>query len=456
MAYLQHNDKRISLQAGDTTIGSGAGVDASLEGAEGAGVFATITVASAGTSIRRAASAAVKVNGIALGAEPSPLIHGDRVEVGGVQLRYGEDAQGGSTQYFSGAAMAEMARQRKTSAAGGAPTKSTGGRLVSLVDGREYAIPEPGLVIGRDAGCDVVVPSQEVSRQHAEIMSGPDGYYVIDTSTNGLFVNARRVEGTQTLGRADVLRIGPEEFRFYADKAEEAPAVAAPAGAGVAAPVPEPVAVAAAPSPVAPAVAPAAQAVAAPVAAPASPAGSAPAPAAAPVASPASLDLFLPAGARTVTLDRSPMQFGRGEGNDVVVSDDSVSEVHGRFVYRDDAWYVIDLDSTNGTYVGVDRVSGERRITGLVEMRLGAVRARLAPGGIMASRGSTARIEQPDAAAPIAPSASATPAASAAKPAPAVPKPAAPASSGGGTKIAIIVAILALVAVAAFFLLQSR
>jgi biotin-dependent carboxylase-like uncharacterized protein len=58
------------------------------------------------------------------------------------------------------------------------------------------------------AGCDVVVPSAEVSRRHAEIAPGAEGYVVSDTSTNGVFVNGERVRQSQLLGRGDVLRIG--------------------------------------------------------------------------------------------------------------------------------------------------------------------------------------------------------------------------------------------------------
>ena len=56
------------------------------------------------------------------------------------------------------------------------------------------------------------------------------GYVVNDLSTNGVFVNGERIDGSQLLGRSDVLRVGNEEFRFYADitPAAEAPAVPAP------------------------------------------------------------------------------------------------------------------------------------------------------------------------------------------------------------------------------------
>src|SRR3989304_6247530 len=52
-------------------------------------------------------------------------------------------------------------------------------------------------------------------------------------STNGVWVNGTRIEKTQVLGRGDVVKLGPEEFRFYADVAKPAPvAPVAAAGAG--------------------------------------------------------------------------------------------------------------------------------------------------------------------------------------------------------------------------------
>src|SRR2546430_4240104 len=77
-----------------------------------------------------------------------------------------------------------------------------------------------------EAGCDVVVAGKNVSRRHAEIVQTPRGYLLVDSSTNGTFVSETRVEGQRILQRADVIRIGDEQFRFYVDVA---PAPAAPA-----------------------------------------------------------------------------------------------------------------------------------------------------------------------------------------------------------------------------------
>src|SRR5213592_2424659 len=173
--------------------------------------------------IRKVSPAAdVLINGVRLGAEPTPLLHGDKVEVGGHELTFVDERRSGSTQYV----------QAFTPATAGAPAKAgvkpaaigvTGGRVVSLTDGREYVITGASLVFGREAGCDVVVPGKDVSRRHAEIVQTPKGYLLVDSSTNGTFVNEERVEGQRLLARGDVLKLGEEQFRFYADPPKPAP-----------------------------------------------------------------------------------------------------------------------------------------------------------------------------------------------------------------------------------------
>src|SRR6266850_2128822 len=108
---------------------------------------------------------------------------------------------------------------RKATAA--AEVLINGVRLVSLTDGREYVISGASLVFGREAACDVVVGGKDVSRRHAEIVQTPKGYLIVDSSTNGTFVNEVRVEGQRLLARADVIRCGDENFRFYADTAAQ-------------------------------------------------------------------------------------------------------------------------------------------------------------------------------------------------------------------------------------------
>jgi pSer/pThr/pTyr-binding forkhead associated (FHA) protein len=51
------------------------------------------------------------------------------------------------------------------------------------------------------------------------------------------------------------------------------------------------------------------------------------------------------------------LTVGRGEGNDIALSDEYVSTRHARFVPHNGQWYVEDLGSTNGTYVAGARIT---------------------------------------------------------------------------------------------------
>ncbi len=65
------------------------------------------------------------------------------------------------------------------------------------------------LVLGRDRSCEIVLPDITVSRAHAEIFSGPDGFYVHDLqSSNGVAVNAARIADPYRLSHGDRLGFG--------------------------------------------------------------------------------------------------------------------------------------------------------------------------------------------------------------------------------------------------------
>ena len=269
MPVIQVKDKQHSLQPGQTKIGAGAGVDVTVPGDDSLGVQAIFELTGDNrVVIRRAGEGSkVKVNGVAL-VDPTPLMHGDKVDVSGTDVLFSEDKKVGATQFVSAAEIASVTAKRGGPARA---TAATGGRLVSLVDGKEYQIPVAGVIFGREAGSDVVVAQAEVSRKHASIAPAEGGYVLTDHSTNGVWVNGNRLQGSQVLARADVVKVGNEEFRFYADVA---PVAAKPAAATPAAAAPP---VAAAPVPVAAAPTPA------PAAATPAPAAPMPASAAAPV-----------------------------------------------------------------------------------------------------------------------------------------------------------------------------
>lgn len=258
MPVIQVNDKQHTLKQGQTRLGAGPGVDVAVSANEALGLQAILEVGGDNRAIIRRArdGAQIKVNGVMLGVEPTPLMHGDKIDVAGNDVLFSEDKKVGATAFISAADIAGVAGLNAKRSGPARATANTGGRLVSLVDGKEYAIPNSGAFFGREAGSDIVVAQPEVSRRHASITPGEGGYVLQDLSTNGVWVNGDRVQGSKVLARSDVVRVGSEEFRFYADVAPVAPKAPTPAAAPAAVPAtPAPAPVAAAPAP-APAPAP--------------------------------------------------------------------------------------------------------------------------------------------------------------------------------------------------------
>jgi pSer/pThr/pTyr-binding forkhead associated (FHA) protein len=59
----------------------------------------------------------------------------------------------------------------------------------------------------------------------------------------------------------------------------------------------------------------------------------------------------------TVALDDAPLLIGRGSDAAIRLDDDYVSTRHARIAASGDQWFVEDLGSTNGTYIGSQRLS---------------------------------------------------------------------------------------------------
>jgi len=437
MALLEMGGRRFTLPQGEVLLGADPGSAIPLAVPGVLPRHAKLKSLPDGQVVitKAVPEAEVLINGVRLGAEPTPLLHGDKVEVGGQELTFVDERRSGSTQYVQAMSVPQAMAQAKAEAKGGKVTVNTGGRVVSLTDGREYAIAGASLVFGRDASCDVVVPGKDVSRRHAEIMQTPKGYLLVDSSTNGTSVNDARVEGQRLLARADVITIGEEKFRFYADTAASPPAN------------PQPGPAASAPSAVPP---PPTKGQSLRETVHGVP--SAPRPSGAPLAN------FLVRGGslkgQRLRVKTPVVNIGRADYNDLVLPDESVSTTHAKLQRREGVWVLVDLDSTNGTFIDGDRIKGEAPLTPGATVRFGDVSLVFEPtddGVGVAKGGGTRVIEQmvmspapapapaPARAAPLPPTkpAPAVPAAPA-KPKPAAAKPAAakpaPAKPKPGTK----------------------
>jgi two-component system, cell cycle response regulator len=80
--------------------------------------------------------------------------------------------------------------------------------------GTRYTIGEAPIVIGRASDCDIRINDHSVSRRHARIQPGADGYYAVDLqSTNGTYINDIPAS-MYKLKDGDYLRVGNCIYRF--------------------------------------------------------------------------------------------------------------------------------------------------------------------------------------------------------------------------------------------------
>jgi len=59
----------------------------------------------------------------------------------------------------------------------------------------------------------------------------------------------------------------------------------------------------------------------------------------------------------TISLGEAPVTLGRADDSTLVITDDYASSRHARLVPGEGAWLVEDLGSTNGTYLGSNKVT---------------------------------------------------------------------------------------------------
>jgi pSer/pThr/pTyr-binding forkhead associated (FHA) protein len=73
----------------------------------------------------------------------------------------------------------------------------------------------------------------------------------------------------------------------------------------------------------------------------------------------------------TLPLSSASILIGRSPGCTLVLDDDYSSSRHARIFPQGDQWYVEDLGSTNGTFIGDTQVSGPQPLAPGVGVRIG-------------------------------------------------------------------------------------
>jgi pSer/pThr/pTyr-binding forkhead associated (FHA) protein len=91
-------------------------------------------------------------------------------------------------------------------------------------EGQNIELRRGTLLVGRSSGCHLVLEDNMVSRRHAELIVTDEAVTVKDLgSVNGLYINARRLEGSQRIKEGDTIQIGQRQFVLQSAVRESVP-----------------------------------------------------------------------------------------------------------------------------------------------------------------------------------------------------------------------------------------
>jgi predicted component of type VI protein secretion system len=80
---------------------------------------------------------------------------------------------------------------------------------------KQYPLTEDHTLIGRATACTIYIPDPEISRQHVRVVAQGANLYAVEDlgSTNGTFVNGRRITSLTPLNPGDTVDLG-EALQF--------------------------------------------------------------------------------------------------------------------------------------------------------------------------------------------------------------------------------------------------
>ena len=135
---LEVGGRRIPVATGDTVIGSAPWCAIVLEGEGVRPHHAVVQGTMGGAAIRTAgADAEVSINGVRLGTDPTPVLHGDKIQIFEHEIVAVDPARAGNTQLFDSGAFADL----PPVAPGGSLAGTTGGRSANAPESNNWVFP---------------------------------------------------------------------------------------------------------------------------------------------------------------------------------------------------------------------------------------------------------------------------------------------------------------------------
>lgn len=89
------------------------------------------------------------------------------------------------------------------------------GQPVLDIDGQRYSLNADSITLGRSSEADILIEDSGISRKHLEIRTEDGHSTAVDLgSTNGSFINGRRIRGSAALHDGDSISMGRSKITF--------------------------------------------------------------------------------------------------------------------------------------------------------------------------------------------------------------------------------------------------
>src|SRR5438034_11406757 len=89
---------------------------------------------------------------------------------------------------------------------------------------------------------------------------------------------------------------------------------------------------------------------------------------------------------RRIDFDKPEVTIGRVQGNDIVLPKGNISKRHSRIVLKDGKFIIVDLKSTNGTFVNGKKISAPQVVRSSDKIYIGDFVLTVESGSVRSAR----------------------------------------------------------------------